>query len=50
MDEMVEVSWTELCRLRDRDDFLSCLEAYGVDNWDGYGDAQDLYEEENSNG
>lgn len=25
--------------------FYQCLEEMGVDNWDGYGEAQELYEE-----
>jgi hypothetical protein len=25
--------------------FLQCLQGAGVDNWDGYGDAQDMYQE-----
>ena len=30
--------------LEERDDFLSCLEAMGVDNWCGYEEAQQMYE------
>jgi hypothetical protein len=29
-------------RLIERDDFLSCLEDCGVDNWDGYSEAQSM--------
>lgn len=32
-------------RLIDAQDKLDCLEAAGVDNWDGYGEAMELYEE-----
>ena len=27
-------------------EFLNCLEAAGVDNWSGYGDAQQMMEED----
>lgn len=30
--------------LKERDDFLEALEQCGVDNWGGYGDAQDMVE------
>ncbi len=33
--EMVTILQVEHKRLLDRDAFLSCLEAAGVDNWDG---------------
>lgn len=29
-------------RLEERDEWLSCLEAAGVDNWDGYDIARDI--------
>jgi hypothetical protein len=32
----VKISWTEYQRLVDRDEFLTNLEAAGVDSWDGY--------------
>lgn len=32
--------------MRDKDVWLSCLEAAGVDNWEGYSYAIDLYDEE----
>ena len=34
-----------LDELEDRDLFLTALENSGVDNWEWYGEAQDLYEE-----
>jgi cell division protein FtsB len=37
-------------QLWDRDQFLCALEANGVDNWCGYGDAQDTIEEWNEEG
>jgi hypothetical protein len=36
----------EIERLQDRDWFLSCLEACGVDNWNGYSDACEMSQEE----
>lgn len=35
----------EVKRLRNDSDFLECLLASGVDNWDGYYDAQVMHEE-----
>lgn len=32
--------------LIDRDHFLQALESAGVDNWSGYGEAYEIYEEE----
>lgn len=29
--------------------FLDCLHGCGVDNWEGYSDAQDMYREANEN-
>lgn len=34
-----------LKKLEDSLFFLQCLERNGVDNWDGYDDAVDMYEE-----
>lgn len=36
----------ELEEVHDQLHFLRCLEAVGVDNWEGYGIAQDMYKEE----
>lgn len=36
----------EIERLQDREEFLNCLEACGVDNWGGYSDACNMYQEE----
>lgn len=44
-DLMVTITKEEYERLRERDEFLSCLEANGVDNWSGYGDAQQMQQE-----
>jgi hypothetical protein len=32
-------------KLQERDNWLNCLEAAGVDNWDGYDIAQDMRDE-----
>jgi len=45
-EEMVSITKSEYERLLDRENFLGCLEACGVDNWGGYGDAYEMYEEE----
>ena len=42
--EMVMISKTEYDRLLDRDMFLDCLEACGVDNWEWYDDAIQDYD------
>lgn len=39
MNVMIEISIQEWARLVERDQELSLLEAYGVDNWEGYYDA-----------
>lgn len=43
----VTISEKEYHELLDRDQFLSALEAAGVDNWDGFGEAVDLVKEWN---
>jgi hypothetical protein len=35
----------EIERLRSQLVFLECLESCGVDNWSGYGDAQEMFNE-----
>lgn len=44
--EMVTIPKNEYENLKEQAEFLSCLEACGVDNWCGYGDAQEMMEEE----
>jgi hypothetical protein len=44
-EEGVYISKTEYHRLLDVDRFNNALYAAGVDNWDGYGYAQELLEE-----
>lgn len=45
----VIISSAEYERLTDRDFWLDCLEAAGVDNWQGYDFAREMYEEDKSN-
>ena len=35
-DDMIVISKKEHERLVERDDWLTCLESAGVDNWSGY--------------
>lgn len=44
--EMVTIPKGEYESLLSSSEFLSCLEACGVDNWCGYGDAIEMMEEE----
>ena len=37
---------SQLERLQERSDWLGCLEACGVNNWEGYEMAQEMYQEE----
>lgn len=45
MEEMVTISKEEHEELLDRVNLLEALECMGVDNWQGYGDAYELYNE-----
>lgn len=45
-DEMVQISKAEYTRLLSRDEKLSALEEYGVDNWGWYGEAISSLENE----
>lgn len=45
-DEIINVSKTKYERLLDKADFLECLEACGVDNWEGYYNAWKMHKEE----
>jgi hypothetical protein len=42
----VTTSKEEYDRLQERSEFLSCLEACGVDNWSGWGEAIAMMEED----
>lgn len=46
MEDLVTISHSEYERLLKAEAFLEALEEAGVDNWSGYGDAWDMYEEE----
>lgn len=46
MGEKVAISLTDYERLSRDSAFLACLEVNGVDNWSGYDDAQDMFNEE----
>lgn len=50
MTKTITISTEEYQHLKDRDFFLECLEPAGVDNWQGYGEAQEMYDEEDDNG
>ncbi len=43
--ETVTIPKSEYDALLKRDEFLSCLEAAGVDNWSGYGEAFTIRDE-----
>lgn len=45
-NDSVTISKKLYQELLDSHNFLNCLESVGVDNWDGYDDACDLYNEE----
>lgn len=45
MDGMVMITTEEYARLLEMSEFLDCLEACGVDNWQGYEDAVKMFEE-----
>lgn len=44
--EMVTITKEEYDRLVDDSYMLSCLEACGVDNWSGWDDAMEMFNEE----
>jgi len=45
-DEMISITKERLEELLDTENFMGLLDAAGVDNWDGYGIAQDMRNEE----
>jgi hypothetical protein len=47
-DEMILVSKDEYHKLLDAAHFLNCLRNAGVDNWNGYGYAQEAYNEDDN--
>ena len=47
-EETITIPLKEFTRLTERDDWLACLEAAGVDNWQGYDYACELSQENRS--
>jgi hypothetical protein len=45
-EETVTIKKSEYEQLIEDSNWLSCLEGCGVDNWQGYDDARDMYREE----
>ncbi|MGE7271398.1 hypothetical protein ACQKK5_08060 [Brevibacillus panacihumi] len=45
-EKMVTIPQSEYESLLRDSEFLSCLEACGVDNWQGYSDAREMMEED----
>ena len=45
-EKLVRITSSELRNLKEDSEFLNCLKVCGVDNWPGYGDAQQLMNEE----
>tara|TARA_R110000851_G_scaffold224947_2_gene377762 strand:+ start:2169 stop:2330 length:162 start_codon:yes stop_codon:yes gene_type:complete len=45
-EEVITIPLRKYNHLVERDDFLDCLEAAGVDNWSGWDDACEMYESE----
>ena len=46
MEDTVTISKKEYESLLEKVEFLNCLQACGVDNWDGYSDAHEMMEGE----
>lgn len=42
----VTILQSEYNRLVEDSEFLACLQGAGVDNWEGYSEAQDMMDEE----
>lgn len=42
MDENITITKAEYDKLVERDEWLSCLEQAGVDNWEGISHAYDI--------
>lgn len=45
MIDVVMITVEQYKKLNDDQDFLACLQGCGVDNWEGYSDAQEMFEE-----
>lgn len=48
-ERFIEVPIITYRMLVDNNDFLDCLRAYGVDNWEGYEDAVESFHKERPN-
>ncbi|QMV48642.1 hypothetical protein [Bacillus phage SPO1L3] len=48
--ETITIPVEEYQHLIDRVSFLDCLESAGVDNWNGYGEAQEMYNGDSEEG
>ena len=46
-NEVVTITLDEYEQLKEDSAFLSALEQAGVDNWDGYDFAREIYQEQN---
>jgi hypothetical protein len=46
LEEMITITKKEYKQFLKDSNFLGCLESFGVDNWEGYGEAQELYEQD----
>ena len=44
-EQMIEISLAEYRDLLAKEAMLECLQSCGVDNWVGYGDAQEMMED-----
>ena len=42
---MITITEAEYKELQDAQDWVAALEAAGVDNWEGYDDAREIYRE-----
>ncbi len=42
---IIAITQKEYTKLTKRDAWLGCLEQAGVDNWEGFSDAQELWKE-----
>lgn len=49
VDDTVNIPRNEYEELLERSAWLEALEAAGVDNWEGYDNASDIYNERNEN-
>jgi len=45
-ERFVKITQERLDYLEEREEFLNCLEAVGVDNWEGYGHAYEMMGED----